>query len=700
MTSHWIDQIGNHILRTKNTNPIILLIPTTTDTKTKIFEKNVHTIANHVIIFNIDHSDCPDKIMLKITDHLINDRFELNDMTILLYQSIFDFDLSLFSRKIKPTIFNTIIYHLDKRIIGLTINRSRFQYLFDHIQNQNNTKNIYQHMMTIDRPINISDELSRIRFDQIFNTVTQYIADHQIWTIGSITRILSNPLNMIDCIERMITIYGSDVFRQIVKHIINIKHPQISDTQLQEIRKQLQENNQSIRQMFYLEYGLRRSITKNELIVTLKKYNISTDCYTDLDKNKCIDLIDEIFAPLEHNNPLCIIIPAYNNASNYRALFDSIYCQNKSNYRIIYTDDCSTDGSLNEVTDYVDQIKQNSRTLILKQIVRQRQCAGRYIGYHMAFDDEIILMVDGDDQLADHTFEIINNVYDNNHIVCTYGGHSNRYVGTVDPLIRGNGQFPRHIIEKKDYRYFEFITGHLRTGYAKLFKSIRLTDLLDHNNQFLHILTDCAEMIPVLEMATVDHDINIINNLVRKEYHLPVNDLVYIYNYDNSIKYPTSYVHRNDKENYYKQYREDAHLKLRRHTKYQSMISIKPQSIEHKYICIKNNNSSDINIVDIVDIVEMVQIMENYNLDCLIDRQKTRLTKTNESCLYLTAIGRNHKIDQMIEVIINPDIDQIMRDSDNLVVNKEKYANGQIVVVGYFYSVAFLGDMINSLPEY
>ena len=121
-----------------------------------------------------------------------------------------------------------------------------------------------------------------------------------------------------------------------------------------------------------------------------------------------------------------------------------------------------------------------SRTIILSQCIRQRQCAGRYIAYHMAYDDEIVLFLDGDDKFyTNNVMNIINDMYNSKQIVSTYGSHYYQIENMIEEQLRCCQEFPNDIIENKAYRYYKFISGHLRTGYTKLFKSIKLEHLLD-----------------------------------------------------------------------------------------------------------------------------------------------------------------------------------------------------------------------------
>src|SRR5690606_485609 len=127
----------------------------------------------------------------------------------------------------------------------------------------------------------------------------------------------------------------------------------------------------------------------------------------------------------------------------------------------------------------------------IQQYKRQRQALGRYIGYHMTYDDETVVLLDGDDQLYNDTvLNTIDNVYKNRIIACTYGSYVDKVFDHISNLKKGCEIFPASVIESRSYRYHKYLTGHLRTCKSKLLKQIDLYDLLDNNNRPLKLMTD------------------------------------------------------------------------------------------------------------------------------------------------------------------------------------------------------------------
>src|SRR5437868_3721405 len=70
------------------------------------------------------------------------------------------------------------------------------------------------------------------------------------------------------------------------------------------------------------------------------------------DNDECLETVvaQEIQYP-EKN--MVIIIPSYNNCKWYERNLQSALSQNYTNFRVIYTDDCSTDGTGGLVEQYL-----------------------------------------------------------------------------------------------------------------------------------------------------------------------------------------------------------------------------------------------------------------------------------------------------------------------------------------------------------
>lgn len=197
-----------------------------------------------------------------------------------------------------------------------------------------------------------------------------------------------------------------------------------------------------------------------------------------------------------------IVIPSYNNCRWYKKNLDSALGQKYGNYRIIYVDDASTDGTGTLVAQYIRLNScENKVTLILNK-KRHRKMANLYKMVHLCHDDEIVVELDGDDWYAhDRVLETLNAIYQDPDIWMTYGNiqrwPSQKLLNPLKPI-------PAWVVAQNSYRATEnMFFNHqmqLRTYYAWLFKKIRLRDLF-FNGKFVEMTADSAIMWPMYEMA-------------------------------------------------------------------------------------------------------------------------------------------------------------------------------------------------------
>jgi hypothetical protein len=195
--------------------------------------------------------------------------------------------------------------------------------------------------------------------------------------------------------------------------------------------------------------------------------------------------------------PFVIVVPSYNNKDWYEKNMHSLCCQQYDNYRIIYIDDCSDDGTAELVQEYIRTHNPACPITIIKNSARRGPAANRYYATHLCNDDEIMVMVDGDDWLAHpHVLSYLNELYQDQNVWLTYG-HYKRYPSDEQGWTR---KMPEWVIEHHLYRNYGWITSHLRTCYAWLAKQIKLKDML-FEGVFFPMSTDIAGMLPMLEMA-------------------------------------------------------------------------------------------------------------------------------------------------------------------------------------------------------
>lgn len=192
-----------------------------------------------------------------------------------------------------------------------------------------------------------------------------------------------------------------------------------------------------------------------------------------------------------------VVIPSYNNKAWYQKNLDSIYSQKYSNYRVIFIDDASPDGTGELVKAYVKEKKQEFRTTLIQNEKRKGALANNYQAIMSCKGREIVVEVDGDDWLyCDQVLAYLNKIYSDPDVWVTYGQfsfHPQECVGWVEEV-------PENIIKNNIFRQHRWLTTHLRTFYAGLFHKIKKEDLL-LDGEFFSMAGDLAHMFPIIEMA-------------------------------------------------------------------------------------------------------------------------------------------------------------------------------------------------------
>jgi glycosyltransferase involved in cell wall biosynthesis len=244
-------------------------------------------------------------------------------------------------------------------------------------------------------------------------------------------------------------------------------------------------NNFSLRQ-YWME-GYKRDIIGLDKIEVREEW-LGKSKWEVLDK---IDVIEKSFV---------FLIPSYNHIDYVWRNLSSVYRQEYINYRVIYIDDNSEDGTFGEVCRCVSNYGMWDRTIVYGSSVRHYASGSRYIGYHLCDDDEILCMLDGDDWLAGKdVLSILNQAYQGG-CMTTYGSYC-MWRGVLDKRVYGGERFPNDIIQTRGFRGYRWTSCHLRTGYAGLFRRLNIEDRLDKDGCFLRCCTDLCEMFGVLEMA-------------------------------------------------------------------------------------------------------------------------------------------------------------------------------------------------------
>lgn len=211
-----------------------------------------------------------------------------------------------------------------------------------------------------------------------------------------------------------------------------------------------------------------------------------------------------------------IVIPVYNNNLFIgRSLLSA--AQWHDDYRIIVSDDASTDGTW----DIIQSFKAHQNHIIRRGgphgwdgadsrvVIRRNETRLGVVGNHyeiskLVDDDEVIVVLDGDDHLYDrNVLTRLDEEYDDPNVWLTYGSFG------YDELSRNpdlNADWRGFATKswKEMNRHHPFTFTHLRTYKGWLFKSIKKEDLM-FEGEFYKWLCDHVTMYPMLEMAGPQH---------------------------------------------------------------------------------------------------------------------------------------------------------------------------------------------------
>ncbi len=258
---------------------------------------------------------------------------------------------------------------------------------------------------------------------------------------------------------------------------------------------------------------------------------------------------DDFLALDYPEKPMVIVVPSYNNIQWYQKNLESLLSQKYGNYRILYVNDGSLDGTGEAVEQFLIENGVDYRAVyfdnegvediptatgklsrlvneephfftLINNISRVGALANLYRMITSCQDKEIIATVDGDDWFYhDAVLKDLNDAYSSGEVWFTYGKFILHPNGKIDlPYL---APIPAGIVSQNAFRAY-IHPSHLRTFYAWLFKKIPLEDLL-YNGDFFPMAWDMAIMYPIAEMAGERHafmeKVNYVYNISN-----PIND--------------------------------------------------------------------------------------------------------------------------------------------------------------------------------
>ncbi len=234
----------------------------------------------------------------------------------------------------------------------------------------------------------------------------------------------------------------------------------------------------------------------------------------NIDNTEPIEIIDTQDNDLKRpdiERPIVVVVCSYNNEEWSVNTLDSIFTQQYTNFRLIIVDDCSSDNNAAVIQQYIDNHNLHDRVTFIQNKKRCRKLFNLYKVLHDCNDDEIVVMVDGDDSLAhNQVLAQLNRMYNNENVWFTYGQYKN--VPASQAIQWGHKEMgycrpiPSHVQRKHAYRYYSFVYMHPRSFRAWLFKLVKLEDLIadkipGFEGDFYPASNDVAMYFPMVEMA-------------------------------------------------------------------------------------------------------------------------------------------------------------------------------------------------------
>jgi glycosyltransferase involved in cell wall biosynthesis len=224
------------------------------------------------------------------------------------------------------------------------------------------------------------------------------------------------------------------------------------------------------------------------------------------------------------NNKFKIVVTFYNPGVNYlKKCLKSIENQNYKNYDVCIINDKSTK-EVNELNSLCDsyQKKYNWKYHENKQNGGPYKSRMEAIEYLKPENNDIIILVDGDDKLSNNNvLNILNNNYQDNTQV-TFGNYRTvDYSGNKgERIIKCNNINLKTMAKNNSFRDRKgYPFSHLKTFKYGIYKNINHNDN-KVNGEYIRSATDAAIMYPLLELAG--------------ENSKCINDILYDYTYDHT----------------------------------------------------------------------------------------------------------------------------------------------------------------------
>ena len=185
-----------------------------------------------------------------------------------------------------------------------------------------------------------------------------------------------------------------------------------------------------------------------------------------------------------------VFISSYNNEKYVKKNLKSVFNQKYSNYRVIYVNDVSTDGTYSEVKKFLNSnVNFVSKFNLIQNDTNKGSIQNKYIYINkLCRNEEIIVNLDGDDFLFNrYVLKYLNYIYFKKKVLLTYGS----YINTSGRL-----NFQKKINLPNTLRV---LPSHLRSFYALCFKEIPKYYFTDDSGNFFQCCEDRSLMYPLMD---------------------------------------------------------------------------------------------------------------------------------------------------------------------------------------------------------
>lgn len=214
---------------------------------------------------------------------------------------------------------------------------------------------------------------------------------------------------------------------------------------------------------------------------------------------------------------LTIVTCSFNNSLFAEKNLQSVSTQKGPPFTFIYVDDHSSDDTATIVQKSLETFPAQITTHFIQNKSRKGALANLYMVIHTLPPEEVVLILDGDDFLAQEDVVSTLLSYYQKGAWLTYGSYLD-----YPQMIWGHFSLPipNEVLHQGLVRTLPWVAAAPRSFYAGLFQRIKKKDLQD-NGQFLQVAYDAAIMFPLMEMA--------------QERAIFVHKPLYLYNTENTL---------------------------------------------------------------------------------------------------------------------------------------------------------------------